>query len=130
MRRAEPKDAPPPARRARQPRPRRPAGLAVAGGSGKSDTRAAAPARMPAEPAEAAAQRQEQDRRLAAQARLAAVVVAAAMAAWIVAQWLGSQMGWQARFVFLFDFAALAAFVWAFVVTWRVWRSRRGNSGG
>jgi len=29
--------------------------------------------------------------------------------------------------VFLFDLAALAAFVWALVVTTRIWRARRSN---
>jgi hypothetical protein len=47
------------------------------------------------------------------------------MVAWMAAQWLGGRLGWEARFAFLFDLAALAAFIWAFVVTWRVWRARR-----
>lgn len=61
------------------------------------------------------------------QARLAATVMAVTMLLWMAAQWLGGQMGWEARFVFLFDFAALAAFFWALVVTWRIWRHRRDN---
>ena len=32
----------------------------------------------------------------------------------------------QERFVFLFDLAAIAAFVWALVVTYQIWRGRRG----
>ncbi|MFN3644880.1 MAG: DUF5337 family protein [Gemmobacter sp.] len=71
----------------------------------------------------------ERDRRLSAQARMAALVVAAAMLAWMAAQWLGGHFGWEARFVFLFDLAALAAFVWAMVVTWRVWRAGRERPG-
>lgn len=67
------------------------------------------------------------DMRLARQARLAAIVIAATMALWIGAQWMGGQYGWQGRFVFLFDFAALAAFVWALAVTYRIWRARRNN---
>jgi hypothetical protein len=69
----------------------------------------------------------DDDRALGAQARLAATVMAGTMLLWMAAQWLGGQMGWQARYVFLFDFAALAAFFWALVVTWRIWRSRRDN---
>ncbi len=64
---------------------------------------------------------------LAGQARLVAIVIAATMVLWMGAQWLGGQFGWQSRFVFLFDLAALAAFVWALVVTYRIWRRRRDN---
>jgi hypothetical protein len=56
---------------------------------------------------------------------MAALVIAVAMVAWMAAQWLGGALGWQARYVFLFDFAAMAAFAWAMVVTWRVWRGGR-----
>lgn len=69
----------------------------------------------------------ESERHLARQARLAALVIAATMLLWMGAQWLGGKMGWETRFAFLFDFAALAAFVWAMVVTYRVWRARRDN---
>ena len=59
------------------------------------------------------------------QARLVAFVLAGTMILWMGAQWLGGAMGWQARYVFLFDFAALAAFVWALVVTYQIWRRRQ-----
>ena len=59
-----------------------------------------------------------------AQARLAAFVLAGTMILWMAAQWLGGQLGWPVRFVFLFDMLAGAAFVWTMVVTWRLWRSR------
>jgi Family of unknown function (DUF5337) len=62
----------------------------------------------------------------AAQARLVAVVIAVTMLVWMGAQWLGGELGWETRFVFLFDFAALAAFLWALVVTYQIWRGRRG----
>ncbi len=68
-----------------------------------------------------------QDRQLAAQARMVALVLAGTMILWMGAQWLGGQMGWDTRYVYLFDFAALAAFFWALVVTWQIWRKRRGN---
>ena len=64
---------------------------------------------------------------LARQARLVAIVLAATMLLWMGAQWVGGQMGWEARYVFLFDFAALGAFLWALIVTYRVWRARRNN---
>lgn len=59
------------------------------------------------------------------QARLAAFVLAGTMILWMAAQWLGGQLGWPVRFVFLFDMLAGAAFVWTMVVTWRLWRSRQ-----
>lgn len=59
------------------------------------------------------------------QARLAALVLAGAMVLWMGAQFLGGQLGWPVRFVFLFDMLAGAAFVWTMVVTWRLWRSRQ-----
>ncbi len=66
-----------------------------------------------------------QERRLARQARLVAVVIAATMVLWLGAQWLGGRFGWPARFVFLFDLAALAAFAWALIVAVGIWRSGR-----
>ena len=68
-----------------------------------------------------------QDRHLAGQARLVAIVIAATMLLWMGGQFLGGLLGWAPRFVFLFDLAALAAFVWALVVTTRIWRARRSN---
>ena len=72
---------------------------------------------------------QDKQTEIVAQARQAAVVIAGTMVVWMGAQWLGGQLGWQARFVFLFDLAALAAFVWAIYVTFRIWRMRRDNQG-
>ncbi|MES2665982.1 MAG: DUF5337 domain-containing protein [Pseudomonadota bacterium] len=66
-----------------------------------------------------------QDRRNAAQARLVAIVIAGTMLLWLGAQWLGGRMGWDTRFAILFDLAALAAFFWALVVTYQLWRKRR-----
>jgi hypothetical protein len=73
------------------------------------------------------ANRPDPDIQLARQARLVAIVLAATMLLWMGGQWLGGQMGWEARYVFLFDFAALGAFLWALIVTYRVWRARRNN---
>ena len=58
------------------------------------------------------------------QGRLVAVVIAAAMLLWLGAQWIGGALGLPARFAFLFDFAALAAFIWAMIVAVQIWRNR------
>ena len=63
------------------------------------------------------------------QGRLVAVVIALTLVGWVGGQWLGARFGWDARYVFLFDFAALAAFFWALVVTYRIWRLRQKNQG-
>jgi Family of unknown function (DUF5337) len=65
------------------------------------------------------------DRHLSRQARLVAFVIAGTAVLWVGAQWLGGRMGWETRFAFLFDLAAIAAFIWAMAVTYRIWRQRR-----
>ncbi|MBC7137368.1 MAG: DUF5337 domain-containing protein [Defluviimonas sp.] len=67
-----------------------------------------------------------QDKALAREARMVAIVIAVTMVLWMGAQWLGGRFGLEARYVFLFDLAAMAAFVWALVVTWRIWQ-RQGR---
>ena len=67
----------------------------------------------------------EAERRLRGQIRLAAIVMAATMILWMAAQFIGGQLGLPARFVFLFDLAAIAALVWALIVTYWVWKARR-----
>lgn len=68
----------------------------------------------------------EQEQRLARQARQVAFVLAGTMVLWMGAQWMGGQYGWEARFAFLFDMAAGAAFIWALAVTYQIWRKRQG----
>ncbi len=68
--------------------------------------------------------RRDPDMALARQARLAGAVMAVAIVAWMGLQLLGGQLGWAPRYAFLVDFAALAAFAWALIVTFRIWRRR------
>lgn len=70
-----------------------------------------------------------EDMALARDARLVAVVIAATMMLWLGAQWLGGRAGWDSRYAFLFDLAALAAFIWALVATWRIWRRGQRPQG-
>jgi len=72
----------------------------------------------------------DQDQRSAREGRMAALVIAATMVLWLAVQWLGGRMGWQARFVFLADLAAIAAFIWALVVTWRIWQRQKSARKG
>ncbi len=66
------------------------------------------------------------DHQRARQVRLVAIVLVGTMVLWMGAQWVGGQLGLEARFVFLFDLCAIAGFVWALVVTYQIWRGRRG----
>ena len=63
----------------------------------------------------------------ARKARIAASVMAATMVLWMGAQLLGGQLGLPVRFVFLFDLAAIAALVWALIVTYQVGQARRAE---
>ena len=62
---------------------------------------------------------------LAKKARMVSLVIAGTMLLWIGAQWLGSKLGITTRYSLLLDLMALAAFVWALVVIYQIWRSRQ-----
>ncbi|WP_138469672.1 DUF5337 domain-containing protein [Poseidonocella sp. HB161398] len=75
----------------------------------------------------------ETDLRLARKGRTVGIVLAATMVLWLGAQFAGGRLGLPLRYVFLFDFAAIAAFVWALVVTYQIWQARnaaRPPNGG
>jgi hypothetical protein len=72
-------------------------------------------------------QRPDRDRQAARQARVIAVVIAATMVLWMLAQWIGGEIGLEARYAFLFDFLALAGFMWAMIVTFQIWRKSRDD---
>ncbi|MFT4151404.1 MAG: DUF5337 domain-containing protein [Paracoccaceae bacterium] len=59
---------------------------------------------------------------VARKSRTVAIVMAATILLWMGAQVLGSRLGLDPRYVFLFDFAAIAAFVWVLIVTVQIWR--------
>ena len=69
----------------------------------------------------------ELNRRSGHEGRVVAVVIAATALLWLGAQWIGGQMGWASRYVFLIDFLALAGFLWAMIVTYQIWRKRRND---
>lgn len=63
--------------------------------------------------------------RQAGEGRMVALVIALAAIVWVAVQWLAGRNGWNVRYVLLADLAAGAAFIWALVVTWRIWRRQR-----
>lgn len=69
-----------------------------------------------------------QDMVLARQTRTVALVMGATVVLWFGAQLVGGGLGLDPRYVFLFDFAAIAAFVWVLVNVWQIWRKQ--SAGG
>ncbi|MBA97984.1 MAG: DUF5337 domain-containing protein [Sulfitobacter sp.] len=70
---------------------------------------------------------QQQDIALARKGRLVAVVIAVTILLWIAAQWIAPQFGLPGRYALLFDFAALAALVWAMVNIYQMRRARAAS---
>ena len=64
------------------------------------------------------------------QAKLASIVVVATMLGWMFISWFGGKMGLPVRFAFLADLIALAAFAWAGIVLFRVWRAGQADREG
>ncbi|MEM1373825.1 MAG: DUF5337 family protein [Pseudomonadota bacterium] len=60
----------------------------------------------------------------ARQGRTVALVLVGATLLWLLAMVLGPRLGLPGEYAILFDFAALAAFFWAMVVAFRLWRTR------
>lgn len=60
-------------------------------------------------------------------AKLVAIVLVATMVLWMGANFFGAQVGLPTRWLFLFDFAALGAFLWALIVTFGIWRKRQAE---
>ncbi|WP_328598900.1 DUF5337 domain-containing protein [Pseudooceanicola pacificus] len=69
--------------------------------------------------------REDTERAYARKGRTVGLAIAATMVIWLGGTTLVAAMGWQARYVFLFDLAAMAAFVWIFAVLWQMWRLRQ-----
>ncbi|PRY95028.1 hypothetical protein BCF33_0640 [Hasllibacter halocynthiae] len=47
------------------------------------------------------------------------------MVIWFGLNMLGREMGMPGGYALVFDLAAVAAFIWALAVVWRVWRKGR-----
>jgi Zn-dependent protease with chaperone function len=71
----------------------------------------------------------EADKKFARQGRTAALVIAGAMLIWLAAQWIGPKFGLAGRYAILVDLLVLAAFFWALVVSFQMWRKRHADKG-
>ena len=63
------------------------------------------------------------------QVRIASIVIFVTFPLWMGVTWLGGKIGLETRYVFLADLAALAAFFWALVVLFQVWRKLQRDEG-
>lgn len=69
------------------------------------------------------------EQQMARKGRLVALVIAGTMLIWMAAQVVGKAAGLPGRYALLFDFAAVAALVWALVNIYQIWRARQGMQG-
>lgn len=70
----------------------------------------------------------EQD--IARKGRHVALVIAGTMVIWLLATlWVGPALGLPGRYALLFDFAALAALIYALVNIYQIWRLRQDRQG-
>ncbi|QQA44186.1 DUF5337 domain-containing protein [Pelagovum pacificum] len=67
----------------------------------------------------------DKDRAVARQARQAGIAIAAGGVLAILAPVIVSGLGLPVRYEFLFYLIAIAAFIWALVVTARIWQKSR-----
>jgi hypothetical protein len=70
---------------------------------------------------------EQSDKALARKGQTVGLVIAGTMLIWLTANWVGPLLGLPGRFVFLFDFAALAALFWAMVVIYQMWQARQAD---
>lgn len=68
------------------------------------------------------------EQKIQARGRFAGLLIAGTMLLWLGAQAIGPRIGLSARWVFLFDLMALAAFTFALIVTYQIWRLRRDDN--
>ncbi|MCY3984107.1 MAG: DUF5337 domain-containing protein [Roseovarius sp.] len=61
--------------------------------------------------------------------RFTALVIVCTALLWVLATLLGEQFDWTGRMRALFDFLALAGFMWSLVLIFQIWNERRKNRG-
>lgn len=71
----------------------------------------------------------EKDTAMARKGRTVSLVIAGTLIVWMLLQVIGPMIGLAGRYALLFDFAALAALIWAFVNIYQIWRMRQAEKG-
>ena len=72
---------------------------------------------------------QKTEDNLKRQSRLTALVIAGSTICWLSIQWIGSAIGIPGHYAILADLATLAAFFWALVNCFFLWRQRQDLKG-
>lgn len=72
---------------------------------------------------------EQKDAELARKGRITSLVIAGTAVFWIVASFVGGQLGLPNRTRALFDLIALAGFVYAIVMIFQIWRARQNSKG-
>lgn len=72
---------------------------------------------------------QEKEAALAKKGRIVSLVIAGTLILWMLIQFVGTEIGLPGRYALLFDFAALAALIWAMVNIYQIWRARQAEEG-
>ncbi|MEM5519869.1 DUF5337 domain-containing protein [Sulfitobacter sp. AS59] len=73
---------------------------------------------------------EEENIALARKGRMVALVIAVTMLLWIALQWAAPYFGLPGRYALLFDFAALAALIWAMVNIYQMRKARSASRNG
>ena len=60
-----------------------------------------------------------------AQVKLVSITLVVTMGGWLLVQNIGGAYDWPLKFIFLVDLAALAGFLFALIITYRIWRRRQ-----
>ena len=71
----------------------------------------------------------EKETVMARKGRIVSLVIAGTLIVWMLLQVIGPMVGLAGRYALLFDFAALAALIWAFVNIYQIWRMRQAEKG-
>ncbi len=69
----------------------------------------------------------DKEQAIARKGRHIGIVIAATMVLWRVMSFVGPQLGLPGRYALLFDFAALAGFIYAGVNIFQLWRMRQDS---
>lgn len=72
---------------------------------------------------------EQKDAELARKGRITSLVIAGTAVFWIVASFVGGELGLPIRTRALFDLIALAGFVYAIVMIFQIWRARQNSKG-
>lgn len=72
---------------------------------------------------------EQKDAELARKGRITSLVIAGTAVFWIVASFVGGQLGLPNHTRALFDLIALAGFVYAIVMIFQIWRARQNSKG-